>query len=109
VSRRLKEHLPECRTMCASSLEPASTIVRTLFGAILEGVAFSSATPSLCLLKCKCQSVACVLAVDGARSPFWRQDQADVYGRTVEMSKPKRRSHTVPRSSPDWRWTLAHR
>ncbi|HEX8144613.1 MAG TPA: xylulokinase [Pyrinomonadaceae bacterium] len=53
--------------------------------AILEGVAFSLRDTLTIFEEMKVPVEAIRLSGGGARSPLWRQIQADVYGRTVEI------------------------
>jgi xylulokinase len=54
--------------------------------AILEGVAFSLRDTLTIFAEMRVPATAIKLGGGGARSPLWRQIQADVYGQTVEVA-----------------------
>jgi len=68
--------------------------------AILEGVAFSLRDTFTLFREMNVPVANIRLGGGGARSPLWRQIQADVYGHAVRSSKPKKAPRTARRSSP---------
>ena len=70
------------------------------FRAILEGVAFSLQDTFTIFEEMKVPVSGVRLGGGGARSPLWRQIQADVYGYPARSSKPKKAPRTARRCSP---------
>ena len=68
--------------------------------AVLEGVAFSLRDTFTIFNELGVPVQRMRLGGGGARSPLWRQIQADVYGQPVETVPPRKARHTAPRSSP---------
>jgi len=68
--------------------------------AILEGVAFSLRDTFTLFREMNVPVTSIRLGGGGARSPLWRQIQADVYGHAVEIVEAKK----APPTEPPFRW-----
>ena len=68
--------------------------------AVLEGVAFSLRDTFAIFDEMHVPVDSVRLGGGGARSPLWRQIQADVYGQAVKWSRPKKAPRTARRCWP---------